>query len=188
MKGQNHNLFKLFFWTSLRTSEMTALNWDDIDWRRGVIKVTKAMTQAAEEAEKPKTLAGKRDVKILPPAMEALIDEKKYTLLKGVEIFQNPITGERWTGDQSIRKTAWTPALKRAKVRYRRPYQTRHTYASMMLTADESIAWLAGQMGHRDWGMLRTIYAKFIKDSIPDAGEKAVAMFTTKQTFIEKKV
>jgi integrase len=48
----------------------------------------------------------------------------------------------------------------------------------MMLTAGESIAWLANQMGHSDWGMLRTIYAKFIKDSIPDAGDKAVKMFS----------
>jgi len=50
----------------------------------------------------------------------------------------------------------------------------------MMLTAGESIAWLANQMGHADWGMLRTIYAKFIKDSIPDAGHKAVEMFARK--------
>jgi integrase len=46
-----------------------------------------------------------------------------------------------------------------------------------MLTAGESIAWLAQQMGHSDWGMLRRIYAKYIKDSIPDAGNKAVEMF-----------
>lgn len=78
------------------------------------------------------------------------------------------------------RKTIWMPALKRAKVKYRRPYQTRHTYASMMLTAGESIAWLAEQMGHADWASLRKTYAKFIKDSIPDAGEKAVLMFSKK--------
>ena len=46
----------------------------------------------------------------------------------------------------------------------------------MMLTAGESIAWLAQQMGHTDWDM-RRIYAKYIKDSIPDAGQKAVQMF-----------
>lgn len=64
-------------------------------------------------------------------------------------------------------------ALRWAKVKYRRPYQTRHTYASMMLTAGEPIAWLAQQMGHSDWAMNRKTYAKYIKD----AGEKAVKMF-----------
>jgi len=74
--------------------------------------------------------------------------------LAGAEIFLNPRTGEPWTGDQATRKTMWTPILKRAGVRYRRPYQTRHTCASMMLTAGESPVWLAQQMGHSDFTMI----------------------------------
>ena len=56
-------------------------------------------------------------------------------------------------------------------------YQTRHTYASMMLTAGEHPAWLAMQMGHKDWTMIARVYAKWIKDAHPDAGSKAVALF-----------
>jgi integrase len=175
--GQNRNMIQFFFWSGLRTSELVALNWDDIDWLRGEVDISKALTQSAIEFESTKTYASKRKVKLLAPALSALEDQKQFTILKNCEIFQNPRTLERWTGDQSIRKTAWHPALKRAGVKYRRPYQTRHTYASMMLSAGESIAWLAQQMGHTDWDMLRRIYAKFIKDSIPDAGQKAVQMF-----------
>lgn len=178
LTGQCRNMVQFFFWTGLRTSELVALNWDDIDWQRGVIKIKKSLTQASSDFEQPKTRAGNRDVKILAPAMEALNNQKQFILLANKEIFQNPRTGKRWTGDQAIRKTVWTPALKRAKVLHRRPYQTRHTYASMMLTAGESIAWLAEQMGHNDWAMLRKTYARFIKDSIPDAGDKAVEMFS----------
>jgi integrase len=177
LTGQNRNIYQCFFWSGLRTSEMVALQWDDIDWQRGEIDINKAMTQASDEFEEPKTKAGKRKVKILAPVMKALLDQKQYTFLQNKEIFQNPATNEAWDGDASLRKTVWQPALKRAKVKYRRPYQTRHTYASMMLTAGESIAWLAQQMGHADWASLRKTYAKFIKDSIPDAGDKAVKMF-----------
>lgn len=178
--GQDYNIFKFLFWTGLRTSELVALQWDDIDWQRGTINVNKAMTQASDAFEEPKTKAGIREVKILAPAMEALNDQKQYTLLKNKEIFQSSHTGDPLTGDQRLRKVIWQPALKRAKVKYRRPYQTRHTYASMMLTAGESIAWLAQQMGHADWSSLRKTYAKFIKDSIPDAGDRAVEMFSKK--------
>jgi len=181
LDGQARNMMQFFFWTGLRTSELVALDWTDIDWKRGTIFVTKAMTQASKNiAEIPKTSAGNREVKILAPAMQALLDQKQYTYLKNAEIFQNPRTLERWTGDQAIRKNIWVSALKLAKVRYRRPYQTRHTYASMMLTAGESIAWLAQQIGHSDWGMLRRVYAKYISDSIPEAGNKAVEMFSEK--------
>ena len=94
-------------------------------------------------------------------------------------VFLNPRTDEPWTGDQPIRRTLWTHALKRAGVRYRRPYQTRHTYASMMLSAGESPLWVAQQMGHSDWTMIARVYGRWIPDADPNAGDKAVEIFGT---------
>ena len=79
--------------------------------------------------------------------MQALVAQKPFIMLKNQEIFQNQ-KNERWNGDRAFRQGVWKPALRRAKVKYRRPYQTRHTYASMVLKADESIAWLSDQLGH----------------------------------------
>ena len=93
--GQFRNLVQFALWTGLRTSELIALDWSDIDWRRGVIIVSKALTQVADEVEDTKTFAGLREVKLLPPAMMALDDQKRYTLDKGQEIFQDPRHGER---------------------------------------------------------------------------------------------
>lgn len=176
--GQVLNLFMFAFWTGLRTSELCALDWSDIDWDRGVIKITKALTQASKEIETTKTAAGRREVKILGMARVALEAQKAYTFEAGAEIFQDPRHNARWTGDQAIRKGYWIPALERAGVRYRRQYQTRHTYASMMLTAGEHPMWVAQQMGHTDWGEIRRIYGKFIKDALPDAGGLAEKMFS----------
>src|SRR5574343_138627 len=162
-EGHGRNLIKVAFWTGMRTSELVALRWSDIDQHRGVIKVTRARTQAAKTAETTKTRSGTREVKLLAPALSALEDQKKLTFLRQDQdqtIFLNPRTNEPWTGDQAIRKTLWEHALKRAGVRYRRPYQTRHTYASMMLTAGESPMWVAAQLGHADWGMIRRIYGR----------------------------
>ena len=179
LEGQGKNLIQFAFWTGLRTSELVALTWADVDWRRGVVQIRRAQTQAARKTgpETTKTRAGQREIKLLPPALEALTAQKAWTWLKGDEVFQNPRTLERWTGDQPIRKTLWTHALKRAEVRYRNPYQTRHTYASMMLSAGEHPMWVAQQMGHADWGMIRRIYGKWIPSADTQAGSKAVAMF-----------
>ena len=75
---------------------------------------------------------------MLPPAIEALTAQKKYTFLANGHIFLNHFEGLPWRGARRIRENAWTPALKKAEVRYRYLYQTRHTFASMMLTANES--------------------------------------------------
>lgn len=173
------NLFRFAFWTGLRTSELVALRWGDIDWLRGTVRVSRGRTTAAKEAELPKTRRSVRDVKLLAPGLAALEAQKALTFLADKEIFLNPHTGNPWGGDHTIR-TAWTGILKRAGVRYRRPYQTRHTFASMMLTAGESPIWIAAQMGHADTGMIYRKYGRWITDAAPQAGTKAVEMFAGK--------
>jgi integrase len=177
--GQDRNLVQFAFWTGLRTSELIALDWPDVDWIRGVVVISRALTQGMDEPEEgTKTDAGRREVKLLPPALYALNAQKAHTFFKGAEIFQNPRTGERWTGDKCIRQGMWAPALRRAGVRYRKPYQTRHTYASMMLMAGEHVMWVAKQMGHTDWSLTAKRYSRWITSDMPDAGQKAVKLWS----------
>lgn len=177
LAGQGRNLIQFAFWTGLRTSELVALDWGDVDFLRGVVMVSRAMTQQSNAAEVPKSAAGKREVKLLAGALEALQAQKAHTWLAGAEVFQNPNTGERWAGDQPIRKTLWTYALTRAGVRYRKPYQTRHTYASMMLSAGEHPMWVAKQMGHSDWTMIARVYGRWMPDADKLAGSRAEAIY-----------
>jgi len=187
LEGQTANLFQFAFWTGLRTSELVALEWGDVDWLKGSVRVQRALTQAADDPEEPKTHAGLRDVKLLPAALEALTRQKQFTALANQHIFHNPRTDKPWPGDNALRQGTWLPALRRAGVRYRNPYQTRHTYASRMLTAGESPMWVAAQMGHSDWTMIAKVYGKWIPDAQPNAGMKAVEMFTqTKEIKNEK--
>lgn len=180
LSGQDYNVFKFMFWTGLRTSEVVGLNWGDIDWNKEEIHVSRALTRAAIRAgemdEGTKTDSGDRRVKILKPAMTVLLEQKQHTYIANDAIFHNPRTGERWRGADPI-WDRWKRTLQLAKVKYRNPYQTRHTYASMMLTAGESDRWVAAQMGHSDVGMINQIYGKWIADAKPDAGNKAVALF-----------
>jgi integrase len=177
LTGQGKNMIQFAFWTGLRTSELIELEWGDIDWVRGIVRVERAKTQYADQAETTKTKSGERDVKLLPPALSALIAQKAFTFLQDGKVFHNPRTNTPWAGDQPIRKTLWIPALKKAGIRYRRPYQTRHTFASMMLSAGEPLAWVSKQLGHSNVLMTAKVYATWIPDSQPEAGLKAVQLF-----------
>lgn len=178
LPDQGRNMMRFALWTGLRTSELVALQWGDIDLARGEVRVRRATTQAAKrQAEKTKTRSGTRTVKLLAPAREAVEAQKQHTFLAGAHIWHNPRTNEPWAGDGPIRKTMWQPALRRAGVRYRIPYQTRHTYASMMLSAGEHPMWVAQQMGHADWAMIRRIYGRFMPEVAPEAGGRAEALF-----------
>jgi integrase len=160
--GQARNLFQFAFFAGLGTSELIALEWDDIDWLKGLARVTRAVVLKQEKGTKTKS--GARNVLLLPPALEALKNQKSFTYLEGQRIFYNPRTNTPWETDGQIRKTCWTHILRKAGVRYRNPYQTRHTYASMMLSAGENPLWVATQMGHKDTEMIIKHYGRWIPD------------------------
>jgi integrase len=168
-EGQQRNLFQFAFWSGLRTSELIGLEWDDIDWIRGRVRVQRAVVVKTEKCTK--TEAGTRDVLLLPLAKEALLAQKEFTFLQGQRVFHNPYTGRPWETDNQIRRTSWIPLLKKAGVRYRNPYQTRHTYASTLLSANENPWWVAKQMGHVDVEMVFRHYGKWIPNKQGDQHE-----------------
>ncbi len=135
------------------------------------------LTQRSGEAEDTKTRGSRRIVKLLPRALEALTAQKAHTFIKGEEVFQDPRYGSRWAGDQPIRESFWKRALKLAGVRYRRPYQTRHTYTSMMLSAGEDPRWIMAQMGHTSLTMLERNYGRWMPEAAPRAGLLADQVF-----------
>lgn len=173
---QGKNLMQFALWTGLRTSELVALEWSDIDFKAGVVRVRRAIVNKISKL--PKTKAGERDVKLFPPSLEALLNQKQFTFLAGSQVFSNPNTNKPWETDAQIRRTLWIPALKKAGVEYRIPYQTRHTYASTLLSAGEPPMWVANQMGHKDWAMIRRVYGRWIPEVDTTAGSKIMQIWS----------
>lgn len=158
----NYAAFKFF--TGLRTGESFGLRWADVDLSNGHIVVHESIVGGAEKAS-TKTNAV-RTVFLNSRALEAIKAQKAHTFMAGQHVFHDPRENVRWGGEPKFR-WYWLPALKRLGIRHRRPYNTRHTYATMMLMAGMTPAFCAGQMGHSVDVFLRT-YAKWI----PGAGDK----------------
>jgi integrase len=58
-------------------------------------------------------------------------------------------------------RSFWKITLKQIGIRYRRPYNMRHTYATIGLMSGAKPAFLAGQLGH-SLRMFFDVYAKWI--------------------------
>lgn len=56
----------------------------------------------------------------------------------------------------------WYPLLRYLGLKERRPYQTRHTAATLWLAAGESPEWIARQMGHTTTEMLFRVYSRYV--------------------------
>jgi len=128
---------------------------------------------AAVPGKEPKTAAGRRTMDLLRPAREALSIMRPLSQMRGAAVFVNR-SGVRWSSYTSMRRI-WVDALDRAGVRYRNQYQTRHTFASMMLSAGEPPGWVSAQMGHSNASITLRVYARWIPTT--RHGAKAEALF-----------
>lgn len=154
------NLFQFAFFTGLRTSELIGLRWDDVDFKTKVVNISRAVIQGKEKGTKTKK--GIRTIPLLPPALEALKRQRELTGFKKGRVFVNPITNNSFTSDKQVRESLWRPLIRRADVRYRNPYQTRHTFASMLISKGENIWMVANYMGHENTQMIQQHYGKWI--------------------------
>ena len=156
--GQIKNLIQFGFWSGLRTSELIALKWADIDFKRGIVNITRAKVCNVEKGTKTKS--GVRDLILLPKALEALKNQLPYT--KDSEyVFHNPNTNQVWANSNKVSE-AWRKLLVTLKIKYRNCYQMRHTFASTLLSNGENAWWVATQMGHVDVEMIFKKYGRWI--------------------------
>lgn len=172
LSGSFLNQMVFWFWTGLRTGEVIALRWSDIDWQGDSIYVRRSLSRGHLKLPK---FDKKRWVKLCMPARKALEEQFKLTGQGEGWVFTNPFTKKMWANESKI-CSRFTKAAERAGVRYRRPYNCRHTYASVMLSSGENPLYVAEQMGHADWSMVIEVYGRWMKDVDLLAGQRVATM------------
>lgn len=173
--GQEQTLFQFAFATGMRTSELIALEWGSIDWIHGKVSVDRSTVEGVT-TEEGKTEAAMRKIEMRQGAFDALMEQKAHTLLADKEVFIDARYGKPWASDHPVKKR-WMIILKKAGVRYRNPYQTRHTFASTLLSAGENPLYVAKQMGHTDTEMITRTYGKWIEQGTDSETQCALAAF-----------
>jgi integrase len=60
----------------------------------------------------------------------------------------------------------WKPLLRHLGLTYRRPYNMRHTCATLWLAAGEAPEWIARQLGHTTTEMLFRTYSRYVPNLV----------------------
>lgn len=173
--GQERNLWRHAFGTGMRTSEFIALEWGSVDWVHRRVHVEQVRVRGVTKKD-AKTLAGLRAIDMTQAAHDALTEQQSHTKLAGGLVFLDPRYNKGWVGDDPLKKR-WAIILRKAGVRYRNPYQTRHTFASVMLAAGANPMYVAKQMGHRDTEMVMKKYGRWIEQGTDEASRIQLADF-----------
>lgn len=184
---QLKNFWSVAVYTGLRHGELCALAWEDIDLIRGTITVRRNLTNQGDFTP-PKTDAGVRTVFLVDSAIRALKDQLEITRMRPPAVITllsreygksskdevtfvfnpkvnaiNNVSNDYYT-IASIPQT-WRAAVKRAGITYRKPYQSRHTYACWSLSAGANPNFIASQMGHANAQMVYQVYGSWMKEN-----------------------
>lgn len=147
------------FFTGMRTGEINGLKWKHVDFDAGLILVRETFS-SGEAEENAKTETSLRDIPMLPMVREALERQKAEQGADSEYVFctreGNPLDAHNFAN------RIWYPLLRYLDLAQRRPYQTRHTTATLMLAAGENPEWIARLMGHANTQMLFTVYSRFV--------------------------
>jgi len=159
-EGQDRNFFALAFLTGLRSGEMIGLKWSDINFTKLEIDISRSRKMGVDG--KTKTISSNRTIEILEPLIPYLKNQFEISGELNSYVFLNKFN-EPIYDIKRIRENGWKKALKACEIDYRTIYQTRHSFATMMLEGGEDPLWISNMLGHSDSSITFSKYIHYIK-------------------------
>lgn len=167
--AQDRALWATALYAGLRLGELQALQWRDVDFQAGVIRVVRSWDKREGEIA-PKSAAGRRRVPIPTALREALLDHAAalWKPAKDSLVFGRP-DGRPFDGG-SVRSRArryWRAAgLEPVTL-----HEARHSYASLMIAAEANAKALSAYLGHGSITITMDRYGHLMKGNEAEAAE-----------------
>jgi len=164
--------YTIRFFTGMRTSEIDGLQWKNIDLQRREIHIREALVNGVLGGTK--TYGSDRTIQINDRVYQAFLQQKSLNNGKSSFVFCNRDGGP--LDYRLVNKRVWHPILRFLGLKPRRAYQTRHTAATLWLSAGENPEWIARQLGHSTTEMLFRVYSRYIPNVTRRDGSAFEAM------------
>ena len=141
----------LCLYTGLRIGELLALEWDDIDFQKGILSVTRSCHDGKDEngkycriTEAPKTSKSRRDIPIPKQIIPMLKDMKKASATALVISDGMKIPSVRaYQGSFAL-------FLKKHDIPHRGFHSLRHTFATRAIECGMDVKTLSEVLGHKN--------------------------------------
>lgn len=151
-----HVYVHLLFFSGLRPSEASGLQWGDVDLHRGRLHVTRS--RHLYEYGAPKTASAERWVQLFPATIQLLRELQPLKITPDTPVFTTT------TGTPIEPKTFsahWYRCLRALEMRQRGLYCTKDTFVTIALQHNVKIAWLEAHTGV-SYATLRKHYGRWL--------------------------
>ncbi|MFH7042204.1 DUF3596 domain-containing protein [Paucibacter sp. JuS9] len=168
--------FTVRFFTGMRTGECHGLKWKYVDFENRLILIRE--TFVLGEDEYTKTDSSQRDIQMTQVVYEALKRQHAATAGLSAYVFCNA-EGQP-LDNKNFSERVWYPILRHLGYESRRPYQMRHTAATLWLASGEAPEWIARQLGHASTEMLFRVYSRFVPNLTRQDGSAIDRLLATR--------
>lgn len=171
--------------TGARLGEACALQWKDIDWKNGIIHITKSLHWRGNVPYigRLKTKNGLRDVPLLSPLRDFLKQlshkDKDDYIVSGAEPLTASQRDRRWIAfcqahglahsEERVWHTHGVPHKHLTWICDIDRHQIRHDYATSLFRAGVPVKSVQHLLGHSDYTTTMNIYVHWEKQSLEDA-------------------
>lgn len=158
VSGEFKNFLGISFFSGMRSGEILALKWSDIDFNTDTISINKTIAQGLINSAK--TVASERDIEMIDKAKEFFKNQRFITGLKNSYVFLNK-KGTHYSSNDlfygSFQKLLDSIGLERRAL-----HNTRHTFASIMLNNGIDSLWVSHTLGHENLQITLGIYTHYM--------------------------
>ena len=176
-------LFVLAISTGMRSGEILALQWKDIDFRSARLGVQRSLTRlkgGVWRFTNPKTPRAKRQISLPPSVIDLLTKHRKMQaeirLAAGSKYENHDLVFASDTGQplnhRNIVRRHFKPLLRSVGLPDVRFYDLRHTHATLLLGAGENPKVVSERLGHASIVLTLDTYSHVLPDMQQQSAEK----------------
>jgi integrase len=137
-------LFRVAIFTGVRSGELLALQWRDVDWQRAQLCVRRSVWKG--HISEPKSARGVRRIDLGPDLLATLRSAKSSSGHPNDLIFTN--RNGSYIDPRNLVQRHFEPTLKRAGLPHVRFHDLRHTFASLLIAQGRHPKAIQDQLGH----------------------------------------
>ena len=167
-------MIKVLLFTGLRSGEMLALSWQDIDFDRMTISVSHNLADVGGKhwLATPKTESSIRTIGMSKALADIFREQKAYQeqLIGALGLkFAHPemvfTSANGNFRDRSALRTSFKRFFKGTEFEYLTLHQLRHCNATLLLNSGVDLKVVSEHLGHSDIGVTANIYADVLKST-----------------------
>ena len=175
-------MIKLLIYTGMRRGELCGLEWKDIDFETGLLRIVRSSQYIGNRkiiTKEPKTKAGRREMILSKSALDMLREYRKWQNQKRLQVGEDWIDNDRlftqWNGVPIYPDTIsdrFANFIKKHDLPKVTLHSLRHSNATLLIAEGVDVRTVSQRLGHADVSTTLNIYTHALQSRDKEAAER----------------